>query len=72
MGKEPVLMWQYLSQYETHSTESAHLEVYRNFFWEKLKTSKSRFLFDCASFLYFYWASRSCNKESTNINPVEG
>ena len=45
-GEEPMLMWPYLSQFLTHSTDVAHLEFFVMLFWDiwsKLKTPQKDF-----------------------------
>ena len=47
MGNEPVQMWPYLSQFETHMTDFAHLNVFNDAllgYGIRIENSKNRFL----------------------------
>ena len=45
MGKEPINMWPYLSQFVTHLTDFTHLEVFRGMLYgQNLKIHKIDFV----------------------------
>ena len=62
MGREPVLVWPYLSQFVTHSTAFAHLEVFHTAllgYMFKIEEYQ-KYIFMTSSLLQsFVWLERS-------------